>query len=181
MYAKKSIILLIILLISGINTSLKGQSIVKSTASAKLLNAIAISTDSPLNFGTNVLTSTEGGTVILPSNSNVRNYTGGLTSSPSDEGPTIAAYNVNGTGLETYAVVLPSATTVTHTSISTGNHTMNINLMKARFNGADTDATTSTLSEDGTDSFTLGGTLNVQGNQVVGKYAGTFQVSVDYN
>ncbi len=181
MCAKKPTILLIILIIVGLNTSLRSQSIVRSTASAKILSAIAISADSPLNFGTNLLTNTEGGTVILSSNSNIRDYSGGLASSLSDQGPTVAVYNVKGTGLETYTVVLPSTVMVAHTSISTGIHTMNISLMTARFNGADTDATTSTLSADGTDSFTLGATLTAQKDQVGGKYAGTFQVSVDYN
>jgi heptaprenylglyceryl phosphate synthase len=58
---------------------------------------------------------------------------------------------------------------------------MGITEMKARFNGEDADATTSTLAANGTDSFTLGGTLNVQENQIGGQYSGTFQVSVDYN
>ena len=68
-----------------------------------------------------------------------------------------------------------------HTSISSGVFAMDITLMKARFNGATDDATVSTLSSDGTDSFTVGGTLTILPNQVGGEYTGTFQVSVDYN
>jgi hypothetical protein len=58
---------------------------------------------------------------------------------------------------------------------------MDINSMTARFSGANSNATTSTLASNGTDSFTLGATLNVQEDQIGGQYSGTFQVSVDYN
>jgi hypothetical protein len=132
MYEKKSIFIVIILLIMGLNTNLRGQSIVKLTANAKIVRIDRTPSVSLLNFGNNLSTNTEG-------------------------------------------------ETVEHTSISTGNNTVNISLVKTRFNDADTDATTSTLSEDGTDSFTQGAALSVQGNQVAGKYAETFQVSVDYN
>ena len=78
-------------------------------------------------------------------------------------------------------MVLPTTTKVTHTTVNVGAFEMNITLMKARFNGAAEDATVSNLSAEGTDSFTVGGTLTVLPNQVGGQYTGTFQVSVDYN
>jgi hypothetical protein len=150
-------------------------------ANATLLVAMSLSEEAPLNFGSSLLANTAGGTVILPSNSATRGYTGGVANSAATPVPTIAAYTVHGTALETYVLVLPSLTTVSHTSISSGINTMGITEMKARFNGEDADATTSTLAANGTDSFTLGGTLNVQENQIGGQYSGTFQVSVDYN
>jgi hypothetical protein len=58
---------------------------------------------------------------------------------------------------------------------------MTISGLVARFNGAGADAIVSTLSASGTDNFTLGGTLTVLANQVAGVYAGTFDVTVDYN
>ena len=118
---------------------------------------------------------------MLPSNSTTRSYTGGVATSAATPVATNAAYDVTGTALETYALTLPASTTVTHTTIGTGVNTMTITLMKARFNGALADAVTSTLGSGGTDSFTLGGTLNVGANQIGGIYAGTFDVSVDYN
>jgi hypothetical protein len=155
--------------------------VTSTPASADLIVAMTLTQTSPLSFGSSVLTSSAGGTVELPSNSTTRVYTSGTATSAATPAPTNAGYNVTGTGLETYAVTLPTTTTVTHTSISTGVYTMDITLMTARFNGAAADAITSTLAADGTDSFTLGGTLTVQANQVGGQYAGTFQVSIDYN
>jgi hypothetical protein len=152
-----------------------------TTAGAVLIQAMTITETAPLHFGSNVLTDALGGTVVLPSDSTTRSYTGGVAASPATPVATNAAYNVTGTGLETYALTLPGTTTVTHTSVATGVHTMDITLMKARFNGAAADAVTSTLAANGTDSFTLGGTLTVNPAQVGGIYAGTFDVTVDYN
>jgi hypothetical protein len=132
MYEKKSIIILIILVIMGLNNSLMGQSIVKLNASAKLVRVDKTPAVSLLNFGTDVLTNTEG-------------------------------------------------QTLEYTSISTGNNTVNISLMKASYNDTNTNATTNTLSEDRKDNYTPGAALNIQGNQVAGRSAGNFQVSVDYN
>jgi hypothetical protein len=53
-----------------------------------------------------------------------------------------------------------------------------INNLKARFNTAA--AITSTLSSTGTDSFAVGGTLNIGATQIPGVYTGTFDVTVDY-
>ena len=150
-------------------------------AGAVLIVAMTITETSPLHFGSNVLTNALGGTVVLPSNSTTRSYTGGVAASSATPVATNAAYNVTGTGLETYALTLPATTTVTHTTVGAGVNTMNITLMKARFAGAVADAVTSTLAAGGTDSFTLGGTLTVLANQIGGIYAGSFDVSVDYN
>jgi hypothetical protein len=175
--------LVAILLLAGITNSLAAQTSDSETtdAGAVLIVAMTLTETSPLHFGSNVLTDATGGTVVLPSNSTTRSYTGGVAASSATPVATNAAYDVTGTALETYALTLPTTTTVTHTSVSTGVYTMDITLMKARFSGAGADATTSTLSSSGTDSFTLGGTLTVLANQVGGIYAGTFNVSVDYN
>ena len=152
-----------------------------TAAGAVLITAMGITETAPMHFGSNVLLDATGGTVVLPSNSTTRSYTGQVATSAATPIATNAAYSVTGTGLETYALTLPTTTTVTHTSVSSGTYTMDITLMTARFNGAGSDAITSTLASDGTDSFTLGGTLTVQAAQVGGIYAGTFDVTVDYN
>jgi len=148
---------------------------------AVLITALGLTETAPMHFGSNVLTNALGGTVLLPSNSTTREYTGGVATSAATPVATNAAYTVTGTGLETYAITLPATTTVTHTSVASGVYTMDITLMKARFNGAGADATTSTLAANGTDSFTLGGTLTVKADQVGGIYHGTFDVTIEYN
>ena len=175
----KKTILFTILMIAATITNINAQ--VSTSASADLLVAMSINQSSPLNFGSSVLTSAAGGTIELPSNSITRVYSGGVATSVASPAPTNAAYTVSGNANQTYAVVLPTTTKVTHTTVNVGAFEMNITLMKARFNGAAADATVSNLSAEGTDSFTVGGTLTVLPNQVGGQYTGTFQVSVDYN
>ena len=171
------------LLLAGFSNFTQAQTSATETtdAGAVLIVAMTLTETSPLHFGSNVLTSNAGGTVVLPSNSTTRSYSGGVATSPATPVATNAAYDVTGTALEAYALTLPTSVTVTHTTVSSGVYTMEITDMKARFNGAGVDAVTSTLSSSGTGSFTLGGKLNVQANQVGGIYAGTFNVSIDYN
>lgn len=150
-----------------------------TTAGAKLIKPMTLSQTSPLHFGTiNVLVGA-GGDVILPSNSIVRTFDPGVASGIVNPQPTNAAYNVTGTKNVTYALTLPVTITVTEND-GTGA-TMVISALTARFNGKLDDATTSVLSGTGTDSFKVGGTLTVAPAQVAGIYAGTFNVSVDYN
>lgn len=152
-----------------------------TNAGAVLIQAMTLTKSVDLHFGSNVLTTAAGGTVVLPSNSTTRTYTGGVATSPATPVATNAAFDVTGTGLETYSITLPVTTTVTHTSVATGVFTMDITLMKAYVASAIGEAVTGTLSAAGTDSFTLGGTLTVKAAQVGGIYAGTFNVTVDYN
>ena len=179
----KKNILFTIFMIAATITNINAQSgnNVSTVVSADLLVAMVITETSSLNFGSSVLTDASGGTIELPSNSITRIYGGGVATSAVSPAPTNASYNVTGNANQTYALVLPTSTIVTHTSISTGVFEMDITLMKARFNGAADDATVSNLSAEGSDSLTVGGTLTVLPNQVGGQYTGTFQVSVDYN
>lgn len=174
---------LAIAMIVGLSADVMAQtSATENTAAgAVLISAMTITETAPMHFGSNVLTDALGGTVVLPSNSTTRTYTGGVATSAATPVATNAAYTVTGTGLETYALTLPATTTVTHTSVAVGVVTMDITLMTARFNGAASDAITSTLDASGNDSFTLGGTLTVQAAQVDGIYTGAFDVTVDYN
>ena len=180
----KASLLLTILAIIGHIVSVRAQSAptINSTASAQLIEAITLSETTSLNFGTTVLKSTAGGTVVLSSNSNTRNYTGGLAGGgPENQDATNATFEVSGSSLATYAVTLPAVITLTHTSIDSGINTMNVTSMKARFNDAESDSLTSTIASEGTDSFSLGATLTVQENQIFGQYSGQYEVSVDYN
>jgi hypothetical protein len=182
---KKTLIIFAFFLMAGISGNLMAQTsatVTGTTAGAVLIQAMTLTQTAPLHFGSIVLTDASGGTVELPSNSTTRVFTGaGVATSAATPVATNAAYNVTGTINETYALTLPATTTVTLTTASAGVKTMTITLMTARFNGALADAVTSTLSATGTDSFTVGGTLTVQANQVAGIYAGTFNVTVDYN
>jgi hypothetical protein len=180
----KASLLLTLLAIIGHIVSISAQAAptLNSNASAQLIEAMTLSQTNALNFGTIALKSTEGGTIVLSSNSNMRDYTGSLTSGGStNQATTNATFEVSGASLVTYSLSLPEVITLTHRSIDTGINTMEITAMKARFNGATSDSVTSTIASDGKDSFSLGATLTVQENQIIGQYSGQYVVSVDYN
>ena len=174
-----------LIMMAGFTTTVMAQTsatVTGTTAGAVLIKAMTLTQSAPLHFGSIVLTTTAGGTVVLPSNTTTRVFTGGVATSAATPLPTNAAYNVTGTINETYSLTLPAITTVTHTTIPSGVYQMDITLMKARFtNTPGIDATTSTLDNAGNDSFTVGGTLTVNASQLGGIYAGQFDVSVDYN
>ena len=177
----------VIVMMVGFSSSLMAQTNTSATvtgtsAGAVLIKAMTLTQTAPLHFGSIVLTTTAGGTVVLPSNSTTRQFTGGVAASSATPAPTNAAYNVTGTMNETYTVTLPTAPiTVSHATLTTGEYQMDITAFKARFNGAADDATTSALNASGVDSFTVGATLTVKASQLGGVYAGSFDVSVDYN
>lgn len=162
----------------GTNTS---KTVTGTHAGAVLIVPMGLTQTAALHFGTIVLTSTAGGTVVLASNSTSRAFDGGVATAAGNvtSHPSNAAYNVTGTMNETYALTLPATITVTETTGKAA--TMVISALKARFNGALTDAVSSTLSSAGTDNFTVGGTLTIPATPVAGIYDGQFDVSVDYN
>jgi hypothetical protein len=171
-----------IMIVVGVTNRGWGQTsatVTGTTAGAQLIVPMTIAQDAVLHFGTINLLVGAAGTVLLPSSSTTRTPNGGVALSTVSPTATNAAYHVTGTMHETYSLTLPASITVTETTANTA--VMTINNIKARFNGAGADATTSTLSATGTDNFTVGGTLNITAGQMAGIYAGTFDVSVDYN
>jgi len=181
---KTFMILSAVVLMAGFSNSamavdgVTSSTIAATAAGAKIIVPMTITQVTPLHFGTvNTLTGVAG-TVLLPSNSITRVATG-VATSPVAPAATNASYTVTGTLSSTYSLTLPATTNVT--SAVAESVPMTITLMTARFNGAAADAITSTLSTDGTDSFTLGGTLTVAASQKAGIYTGTFAVTVDYN
>ncbi|MFT7386400.1 MAG: hypothetical protein ACI82E_001165 [Nonlabens sp.] len=150
-----------------------------TTAGAKLIQPMTLIQDSPLHFGTINLLTGAGGDVVLPSNSITRTFDAGVASGIVAPAPTNAAYSVTGTKNVAYALTLPATIVVSEALVPA--NTMTISALSARFKDATGDAVTSILSPTGTDSFTVGGTLTVAASQNAGVYAGTFNVSVDYN
>jgi len=179
---KKIILLFAVVMMAAFTTTAMAQTsatVGATAAGSKLIVPMTLTQTSPLHFGTINLLLGAGGTVELPSNSTTRVISTGLAASSIAPLATNAAYNVTGSNNATYALTLPATVVVTETVGATA--TMTISALTARFNGAATDAVTSTLSSTGTDNFTVGGTLTVAAAQVGGIYAGTFPVTVDYN
>jgi hypothetical protein len=163
------------------------QSTANTNASAKLIKVMSVAnadTDG-LDFGTIVLTGSGAGTVTMAAVNANRTYgTDNAAAVGATQSPNTAKYDVTGTPSETYALTLPNSVALTTATTATGvtsETAMTITDLKARFNTAGADAITSTLSSTGTDSFAVGGTLNIKAAQIPGVYTGTFNVTVDYN
>jgi len=167
-----------IAIIIGFTVTAKAQNAGASataSASCTIINPIAVAETSDLSFGVLSVQSTQGGTCIL-SAGGVRTSTGGVNLPTSGTAGKNAAFIVTGEANTTYAIVLPA-----NVSLNSGVNSMEMNAMSARFNGKDSDSVTGTLNASGTDSFNVGGTLNVFQAQNIGRYEGTFPVTIAYN
>jgi hypothetical protein len=173
---KKSLIVsAVIVLIAGFTTKVNAQATQNTAAGAVLITPISITQTSPLHFGVMAVQSGLDGTCIL-STAGVRTATGGVNLSVQAPLATNAAYTVGGSLNTTYAITLPASITVTSSSFS-----MIIDNLLAKAASAASDGLTGTLNGSGSDSFTVGGTLNVTAGKPAGVYAGTFNVTVAYN
>ena len=176
----RKIIFAAIVLMAGLTTNLMAQTsstVTGTTSGAKLIVPMVLTQTAVMHFGTVNVLAGAGGTVAL-STANVRSVVGGVALSVVAPLSTNAAYNVTGTLSTTFAIVLPATITVTRVG---GAQTMTIGTLVARCASTGADGLIGTLSALGADNFTVGGTLTVAAAQVSGVYAGTFNVSVDYN
>ena len=145
-----------------------------AAAGARLVKPMTITKTADLNFGTINVGTGLIGTVAL-STAGTNTYTGGVTAGTIAGTITNAAYNVTGTKNATYVVTLPADNTVTVEE--SGGTTMKINT----FTALSASGATATHTALGADTFKVGATLLVAAGQATGIYAGTFNVSVDYN
>jgi Mat/Ecp fimbriae major subunit len=146
-----------------------------ATARAKILRQLTVTSDRDLNFGT-IVTGTSAGNIVLSSAGAVTTCgvtgSGGVCSGTA----TSARFNVSGAGAQVVTVSLPTAS---FNITNTAGDTMAVSTLSGS-------AATVTLSGTfgaaaaGTGSFTVGGTLGVGANQADGDYAGTFNVTVNY-
>lgn len=129
--------------------------------------SIALTRNGDLSFGQIVTGVSSGTVVITPSGS--RSATGGAMLG-NGAAASVASFTVSGEPLATFAVTLPSSIT-----ISNGSQTMTIDAFTSTPSG------TGTLDASGSETLTLGATLQLGASQASGAYAGSFSVRVDYN
>lgn len=168
------------ILLTAFAAQSKAQSIT-AQAKAEVTSQLSISDNTgtvggtTLNFGKIAVLAGSGGTCTL-STANTVLASGGvntITSTTSN-----AIFTLTGTAARTYAITLPASATVTRAG---GTETMTVDNLKARPASTGADGLTGTLDSFGTDSFTIGGQLNVAAAQPDGAYVGTFNVTVAYN
>ena len=149
------------------------QATATAAASATIITPITIVKNVDMNFGNVAVSATLSGSVILdPAGTRTTGGTG--VTLPAVTGTVAAAsFTVSGQASYTYAITLPSSCTIT----DAGAHTMTVN-------GFTSDpATTGALSGSGSQTLTVGATLNVAAGQAAGAYTNAtgVPVTVNYN
>lgn len=143
-----------------------------ASAKATIITPIAITHEGKpdLNFG-NIVAGTATGTVTVDTEGN-RTSSTGITLPNATPGDFHAAeFTVTGLANATYAITLPDDNTVT---ISGPGEDMTVTGFTSNPDG------TGVLA-GGTQTLSVGATLNVGANQPAGTYEGSFSVTVAYN
>jgi hypothetical protein len=165
----KLIITAFVLLASA--SSAFAQATATATATATIVTPISITKTVDMNFGNVAVQVGTGGTVVMTP-AGVRSVTGGVTL-PAVTGTVAAAsFTVNGQGAYTYAITLPAGAT----TLTSGANTMTADTWTS------TPIATGALTA-GTQTLTVGATLNVAAAQAPGVYVSgiPFNVTVNYN
>ncbi len=165
------------MLLTAFAVQTKAQSVTaeaKAEVSSQL--SISLNSGSTLNFGKIAVSAGVPGSCIILTNGVIQ-VAGGVNIIPSTTSNAI--FNLTGIAGSNYAITLPPNATVSRVG---GSETMTVDNLKALPSSAGTDGLAGTLNAtNGSDTFTVGGQLNVVANQTNGIYVGTFNVSVAYN
>ncbi len=142
-----------------------------STAAATIVGPIGITNTTVMNFGNVAVGATAGTVVMTPAGS--RSVTGGVTLPATAGTVSAAVFSVTGAGGYTYTITLPSVAT----TISSGANNMTVD------NWTSSPSGTGTIGAGGSETLTVGATLNVGASQAAGSYlsATPFSVTVNYN
>ena len=159
-----------LVLIASASTSF-AQSTATATATAVIVSPISLTKNVDMNFGNVAVQTAAGGTVVLATDGS-RTKTGGVTLPNLAGSPTAASFTVDGQGTYTYAITLPS----TALTITSGLNTMTVDTFLS------TPSATGQLVA-GTQTLSVGATLNVGAAQAAGTYVSVtpFSVTVNYN
>lgn len=136
-----------------------------ANVTADIITAISITKTADLAFGSAVADAVSAGTVVVDVNGSQTCTTVACPTRTT----AAAAFDVAGQNTYTYAISLPTSTTLT-----SGTNNMTVDTF------VDSKGGTGTLTASG-DSFTVGATLHVTAAQPAGNYTGTFDVTVAYN
>jgi len=162
----------LLIMIAGGSLSASAQSSATATASATIITPITITKTTDMNFGNVAVHATTAGTVVMTPAS-ARSSTAGVTIPATSGTVAAASFNVGGQASYTYAITLPNNVTIMDNS----SNTMTVD------NFTSSPSAIGTLSGAGTQTLTVGATLNVTGGQAAGLYtsATPFTVTVNYN
>jgi hypothetical protein len=151
------------------------------TATANVIHPITLTASRPLAFGNVVPGAALGTLVIAGTSGGAQSFTGGVTQPGGQKGTVSSAqFDVSGEGTYTYTITIPTAAV----TISDGNapDDMTVDTWTSSIaTTAGAGVLNGALGAVGTQSFFVGGTLNVGAAQAAGSYTGSFSVTVAYN
>ncbi|MCF8450820.1 MAG: DUF4402 domain-containing protein [Taibaiella sp.] len=158
----------------GFSNASFAQATATASASANIITPITIVKTVDMNFGNVAVSATLAGTVIMtPAGIRTTGGAGGVTLPATTGTVSAASFTVSGSASYTYDITLPSTATITDGA----SHNMTVNAFTS------TPSATGTLSAGGTETLTVGATLNVSAAQAAGTYtnATAVPVTVNYN
>ena len=158
----------------GFANSSFAQATATASASANIITPIAIAKTVDMNFGNVAVSATISGTAVLaPAGTRTTGGAGGVTLPATTGTVSAASFNVTGQASYTYAITLPTSTTITDGA----SHTMTVD------NFTSVPATTGALDASGAQTLNVGATLNVAAGQASGTYTNAtgVPVTVNYN
>jgi hypothetical protein len=161
------------IIIAGTQVSF-AQATATASASATIITPISISKTVDMNFGNIAVSASIAGTAILaPAGTRTTGGAGGVTLPATVGTVTAASFNVTGQATYTYAITLPSGTI----NVTSGAITMGLTAFTS------SPSATGLLSVGGTQTLTVGATLNVAAAQAAGVYtnATAVPITVNYN
>ena len=156
------------------STASFAQATATASASATIITPITISKTVDMNFGNVAVSATIAGTAILaPAGTRTTGGAGGVTLPATNGTVAAASFTVSGQASYTYAITLPSTCTISDGA----SHNMTVNAFTS------SPSATGTLSVSGSQTLTVGATLNVSAAQASGSYtnASGVPVTVNYN
>lgn len=182
MFKKLSVLIVAIVMIAGLTTTAMGQvTLTGNTAGAVLVQALTVVNTTPLHFGVIGITSGVAGTVVMNTAGVRTASTPAITLINTGIQRTVALFSLTGTANAIYTIGLPSTINIT-TPNGTGDKTMDITTLRVSVDGAgevSAVGATGTLTA-GVSTFLLAGTLSISATQELGVYAGTYDLTVDY-
>jgi hypothetical protein len=154
------------------SAAVNGQASNSTNIGVFILPGISFSETSSLHFGTMTSPAAQATVVLKPDGTRTSATSIDLLAQSPESSP--AAYVVTGGSNTTYVINLPlSDITITCEANSQTMIVNNFTSSKIMNTGG--------LNSSGTDAFSVGASLLVEGDQATGNYSGTFDISIAYN
>jgi Mat/Ecp fimbriae major subunit len=160
----------VIAMVATFSNRVEAQSNANSDALATLIIPISIANDVAMDFKTVSASGTAGTVVMAATSGAALTPTGGVTVISGT--PTAGTFTVTGEGTQVFTITLPAGASTLTGSVA---GTMTVDTWTC------SEALTTAALVGGTLVFYVGGTLNVDADEVAGLYSGTFNIIVDYN